>query len=116
MNLALSVAEWLRTEVHDAVHLRDQMLNRLPDTAVFAKAADERRIILTNDLDFSEILAFSGSKQVSVVVFRLANPRAPRVIAHLAKVIAESAPALAAGAIVVVEETRQRVRRLPLGA
>lgn len=116
MSLAVRVAEWLRAEGHDAVHLREEKLDRLPDDAVFAKAADEGRIILTCDLDFGEIRAFSAGKEVSVVVFRMASARASRVIARLAKVMAESAPALEDGAIVVVEEMRHRVRRLPVGS
>lgn len=115
MSLAVRVAEWLRAEGHDAVHLRDQKLDRLPDEAVFAKAVDEGRIVVTCDLDFGEIVAFSGGKKVSVVVFRLADARPARVITRLAKVVAESGPALDGGAIVVVEELRHRIRHLPVG-
>lgn len=99
---------------HDAVHLRDQGLHRLPNDQIFTKAKDENRIILTFDLDFGEIVALSGGEIVSVVLFRLNNTRTPFVIARLSRVLANAGDALRSGAIVVVEDHRHRIRRLPL--
>ena len=44
---------------HDALHLREQGLQRLPDEHIFRKAIAEDRTVLTFDLDFAEIVAFS---------------------------------------------------------
>ncbi len=115
MGLSVAVAAWLREKGHDAVHLRELGLQRLPDVDAFGKAAKEGRIIATCDLDFGEILAATGSTMVSVVLFRIENANAPRVIAHLESLLRDSAPALQQGAIVVVEEARHRIRRLPIG-
>jgi predicted nuclease of predicted toxin-antitoxin system len=60
MGIAQRVVQWLRSEGHEAVHLRDEGLQRLSNGAIFEKAAAERRIILTFDLDFGEIVALSG--------------------------------------------------------
>jgi predicted nuclease of predicted toxin-antitoxin system len=43
------------TQRTDATHLRDEGLQTLEDEEIFKKAALERRIILTFDLDFGEI-------------------------------------------------------------
>ena len=75
----------------------------------------ESRIILTWDLDFTEILALSKTGTVSAVVFRLMNTRSDHVIARLERVLSESAQDLEAGAIISVEAGRHRVRLLPLG-
>lgn len=99
---------------HDAVHLREQGLHRLPDDEIFQKTIAEGRILLTFDLDFSEIVALSGNQQVGVVVFRLRNTRAHRVMERLEKVLTESSDALEKGAVVSVEDHRHRVRRLPI--
>ncbi len=115
MGVSRRVCEWLRDVGHDAVHLRDEGLQRLPNGEIFAKAGREQRALLTFDLDFGEILAASGAAIVSVVVFRLRNTRTPHVIDRLSAVLSESSAALERGAIVVVEETRHRVRHLPLG-
>ena len=115
MGVALGVVEWLRAQGHDTLHLREEGLHRLPNGAIFEKAATEGRILLTFDLDFGEILALSRGRQVSVVLFRLHNTRTPRILERLGRVLAESGGDLEQGAVVVVEESRHRVRRLPFG-
>ena len=114
MGVARGVVAWLRDGGHDVVHLLDEGLERLPDQAVLAKAEAEDRILLTFDLDFGEILALSGQRSGSVVLFRLSSARPEQVIDRLRHVIAEVDAALSEGAIVTAEETRLRVRRLPV--
>jgi predicted nuclease of predicted toxin-antitoxin system len=115
MGVSWRVVEWLRADGHDAVHLREQQLHRLPNGGIFTKAADEQRVILTWDLDFTEIVALSGTRLVSAVIFRLLNTRSENVIRRLARVLAESAKDLEEGAIISVEDSRHRVRLLPIG-
>ncbi|MBM4024285.1 MAG: hypothetical protein FJ280_02615 [Planctomycetes bacterium] len=111
MGVGQRVVEWLRTEGYDVVHLREEGLQRLPNGEIFKKAIAEGRIVLTFDLDFGEIVASSGSRRASVILFRLHNTRTPYVIARLRKVLQNSNQALEQGAIVVVEESRHRTRR-----
>jgi len=113
MGVATRIVQWLKDKGHDAVHLREENLHRLPNGLIFEKAYSEKRILLTFDLDFGEIVALSGEKQVTVILFRLHNTRTPHVIERIEKVLRDSAQALEEGAIVVVEETRHRIRRLP---
>jgi hypothetical protein len=51
-----------------------------------------------------------------VILFRLDNARTQHVIDRLAAVLATSGTVLARSAIVIVEETRHRIRYLPIGA
>ena len=115
MGVALRIVEWLRSEGHDVVHLRDEGLQRMPNGEIFEKAVSAGRAILTFDLDFGEIIALSGRRQVSVILFRLHNTRTPHVIDRLRKVLMDSAQALERGVVVVVEESRHRTRRFPHG-
>jgi len=115
MGVSLRVADWLRAQGHDVVHLREQGLQRLPNGEIFRKADSEHRIVLTFDLDFAEILALSGSATVSTVIFRLQNPRAEQVIERLRRVLETSGESLNQGAVVIVEQNRHRVRELPIG-
>ena len=114
MGVAMRIVEWLRAQGHDVNHLREEGLQRMPDGDIFLKAATESRILLTFDLDFGEILALSGERKVSVVLFRLHNTRTPHVIERLNLARAPSKMSLETGAILVIEENRVRTRRLPL--
>jgi predicted nuclease of predicted toxin-antitoxin system len=116
MGVSQQVIEWLRTKGHDAVHLREEGLQRLPNGEIFQKAGREQRVVLTFDLDFGEILAASAGQVVSVVLFRLRNTRADFVIQRLDAVLNQSRAELSQGAIVVVEDGRHRVRKLPIGS
>src|SRR5438046_6898248 len=69
MGVSLTTVEALRAADHDAVHLRDEGLIRLPDPQIAAKAVAEGRIVLTFDLDFGDILAAAHSGAPSVVIF-----------------------------------------------
>jgi hypothetical protein len=80
----------------------------------FAKRRPKRESCLPSISTFGEIVALSGQKNVSVVLFRLRNTRTPHVIERLKVALQETKHMLESGAIIVVEENRLRVRRLPL--
>ncbi len=115
MGISQVVVAWLQAQGHEPTHLRDEGLHRLENGEIVTKAFREPRVILTWDLDFTEILALSGRHQVSAVIFRLVNTRSAHVIERFARVLQESAQDLEDGAIISVEEARHRVRLLPLG-
>jgi predicted nuclease of predicted toxin-antitoxin system len=110
------VVEWLRDQGHDAIHLREEGLQRAPDDRVFEKAIAEARVILTFDLDFADVIALARGRSPSIILFRLGNPRLSQVKDRLASVLATSAAELDRGAVVVVERARHRVRHLPIGS
>jgi len=116
MNVDIRVAEWLRSQGHDVVHLRDEGLQRMPNGEIFEKALTENRVVLTSDLDFGEIAAALKDTSGKVLLLRLHNSRARHVIGRLDNVIPRVVDDLEMGAVVTVEETRHRVRRLPIGS
>jgi predicted nuclease of predicted toxin-antitoxin system len=115
MGVDIRIVKWLREKGHDATHLRDEGLHRMPNGEIFDKAISENRVILTFDLDFAEIVALSKGEKASVVLFRLHNTRTSRLISRLDTVLSESGEALDRGAVIVIEESRHRVRFLPIG-
>ena len=115
MGVDIRVVDWLRERGHDAVHLREHGMHRAPDEAIFAKAIAEDRIVLTFDLDFGTLGALASDRSPGIVLFRLSNARLATVIARLGAVLADAADVLARPAIVLVEDTRLRIRGLPIG-
>ena len=116
MNLPPAVAEWLQSKGHDAVHIREIGLGRLPDREVFARAAEEGWIVVTFDLDFGEIAGLAGATGATVLLLRLRLVHQDYFRQRLQAAIVEAAEALEAGATVVVEDARIRIRRMPPGS
>jgi len=114
MGLAQSSGELLRSLGHDAVHLRDQGLQRLPDEQIVMKAQSEGRTIITHDLDFGRIVALSGGTVPSIVTLRLTDMTPARVNIALEAVLRDTVESLDSGALITVTDTGIRVRVLPI--
>ena len=115
VGVAASTAKYLRQRGHDAIHLLEQGLERLPDTEIAAKALREQRIILTHDLDFGRLVSLSKGRAPSVVTFRLSNMRVEEVNGRLDELLPRFAADLEFGALISVTDQRVRIRRLPVG-
>lgn len=84
-------------------------------TSTSSPALAAIRALLTFDLDFGAILALGVLDQPSVITFRLADERPASVNQRLDTILRERAADLEAGALIMVEDTRYRVRKLPIG-
>jgi predicted nuclease of predicted toxin-antitoxin system len=114
MGVSMSTVASLRAAGHDAAHLRDQGLLTMEDADILDKAGSENRVVLTFDLDFGDLLAASGEKLPSVIIFRLRNQTPAAVRPKLFAILSECEADLNTGVVIVVEEARYRVRRLPI--
>ncbi len=114
MGISPQTVALLRALGHDATHLQEQGLERLPDPAILTKAREEQRILLTHDLGFGELVAASGARLPSVIIFRLRDMRPIHVNRHLNQLLARYPVELAEGAVISVTEGQIRLRALPL--
>ena len=113
--LSPALAEQLRAAGHEAVHVRDYNLQAAADEEIFDRAAAEDRVVVSADTDFAMLLATRSAGRPSVVLFRRSAERRPEQQAALLLANLDAvADELEAGAVVVFEPHRIRIRRLPL--
>jgi predicted nuclease of predicted toxin-antitoxin system len=114
MGIGQSVSAWLRSLGYDAVHLNDESLYKMEDGDIVKKAIKERRVIITTDMDFGQLLAFNRSLNVSVIQFRTSTFTPFDIKNKIEEFFNEFGDQLEEHFIVTIEDTRIRHRKLPI--
>lgn len=113
--LSPAIAARLAEAGHDAIHVREIDMATATDERIFARAAAEQRILVSADTDFGTLLAASETNRPSYILFRRRTGHWPEQQAALLLLNLPGIKAdLAEGAMVVFDETRIRVRQLPI--
>jgi predicted nuclease of predicted toxin-antitoxin system len=114
-NLSPLLVEELAARGNDVIHVRSLGMSTSSDLAILEAAARNARVVVSADTDFGDLLARTNAGSPSVLLLRRQDLRRASQVAELIMlnlpVIAED---LEAGAIVVLDDDRIRVRRLPL--
>jgi len=114
MNLSPSMCLDLHQAGWESIHWSRVGNIFAPDQEIMQWALTEHRVVLTHDLDFGALLAVTEAAGPSVVQVRTQDVR-PHVLAPLLiPVLRQHETELEAGALLIVDEGRARVRILPL--
>ncbi|MEL6492834.1 MAG: DUF5615 family PIN-like protein [Cyanobacteria bacterium J06621_3] len=114
MGVSPQTVDVLRNQGYDATHISEEGLFRMRDAEILEKARQEERIVLTFDLDFADLLAASVATLPSTVIFRLKKTRPDFVSSRLLSVLSDCKGDLESGALVTIEDSRYRLRHLPI--
>jgi predicted nuclease of predicted toxin-antitoxin system len=115
-SLSPQVAEGLRRAGHEAAHVRDFGLQSADDGRIFELAAAQGSVLISADTDFGTLLALRNEAKPSVLLLRRGADRHPhRQIALLLNNLSALQTCFEEGSVVILEETRIRIRALPIG-
>jgi len=120
MNFLLDVGisprlgDLLELDGHAFRYIPEHFSNTLSDSEILEVARHANEVIITHDLDFGKLLAFSGHAAPSVILFRIHHINADIFYSLLQALWLEIEAPLKRGAFVVVEEHSVRIRTLPM--
>jgi predicted nuclease of predicted toxin-antitoxin system len=110
-NLHEEVADLLRQQGHDAVTVYDQQMQGQVDDNVAAVCRLEGRVIVTQDLDFSNILTYPPQDYAGIIVLRLHDQSRPSVVAVVSRLLPLFATESLVGSLWIVDEIGMRIRQ-----
>jgi predicted nuclease of predicted toxin-antitoxin system len=114
MNLSPSWVERLARRGFEAVHWSTIGAATAPDVEILTWASEHALVLITNDLDFSAILAASSGASPSVVQIRTQDLLSDVVVSIVAKALHAHRDDVERGALLSIDEAGTRVRVLPL--
>ena len=114
MNLSPSWVMVLRKAGFEAEHWYMIGAPNAPDSELFAWARENGYIVFTHDLDFGALLAATRAESPSVFQIRTDDVSPDALAARAINLLQRFSPQLSTGALVIVDEMRERIRILPL--
>ena len=115
MNISPLTVEQLRKNGWNIVRVSEVMDRGSKDIDILIYAQQQNNVVITQDLDFSAILALSGYEKPSLINLRLENPRPDLVTSRIIEVVSTMEKELEEGVVVTIDETTARYRNLPVG-
>ena len=111
-NMPPVVADLLRGEGHDVRTVYDQGLRSCSDPEVIAACQAENRVLLSLDLDFSNILVYPPEDYAGLIVLRLRRPGPAAVLALVGRLLPHLATQTVSGRLWIVDAQRIRIRQV----
>jgi predicted nuclease of predicted toxin-antitoxin system len=109
-NLPSSLVEVLVRLGHDADSVPQEGLQGALDPDVWAAAQAAQRLLVTQDLDFSDVRQFALGTHYGLLLVRLANPSRRALEAYIESLFRAEDVERWAGCLVVATDTKIRVR------
>ena len=114
MNLSPSWVERLARHGFEAVHWSTIGAATAPDVEILAWANEHHFVVITNDLDFSAILAAGAIDGPSVVQLRTQDLLSESAVRIVVRALEAPREDIERGALLSIDEAGTRVRVLPL--
>lgn len=114
MCISPKTVEFLRSLGYETSRTSELGLSTSRDQEIIDYAAKNSMVLITMDLDMGRIIALIGKRKPTVILLRLRKPTVENMNKKLAYALNKTRDRLEKGVIVVLEESRIRIRELPL--
>jgi len=114
MNLSPAWVEILEASGHTVKHWANIGPANAEDETIFDWAFEHGFTIITLDLDFGALLAFKGSSRPSVIQVRREDVSPGALQKTLVGILRRYSQQIEDGALIVIDESKARLRLLPL--
>ena len=114
MNISPLTVDRLRKLGWNIIRVSEIMDVKTKDIKLINYARKNNKVFITQDLDFSMLLAVSGYEKPSVINLRLENAKPDFITNRIIEVVSELEKELEEGIVVSVDEISSRYRNLPI--
>ena len=115
MNISPKTVDALQQQGWDIIRVSEVLATDASDEEILGFAREQGRVVITQDLDFSALLALGGHDRPSLITLRLAISDPETVTRKLLDVLPSLEKVLRKGGVVTVDDVAVRIRRLPIG-
>jgi len=116
MNISPLTVEDLRSLGWSIVRVPEIMDKKSKDRELLIYARKHNKVVITQDLDFSSLLALGGYAKPSVINLRFENAKPDFMTRRIIEIVKELERELSEGIVVSVDEISARYRNLPIEA
>ena len=104
----------LKFQGYDILRSTDLLPATAADIDILELARVEGRIIITQDLDFSMLIAVGKYNQPSLVTLRLSSAKPDAIAQRLLEVLPQLEEELTQGSALTIDDNSVRIRKLPI--
>jgi predicted nuclease of predicted toxin-antitoxin system len=114
MDLSPLTVSQLKEKGWEIIRVSEVMDVRTDDIDILNYAREHNQVVITHDLDFSELLAVNGLDSPSVINLRLENMHPDFVTQRIIDIVSQLEDELKKRIVVSVNEISARYRNLPI--
>ena len=115
MNISPDTVAALRQHGWDIIRVPQVLPMNASDQEILDLARGDDRTVITQDLDFSALLALGKFSRPSLISIRMSVSDPETISRKLLKVLPEMEKVLQEGCAITIEDAAVRVRKLPIG-
>lgn len=114
IHISLKTVVDLQNQGYEIIRSSDVLPRNAPDINILEFALRNNWIVLTQDLDFSMLVALSGRSYPSLITLSLSSAKPDVVTQKLLDVLPQIEESLLQGSAITIQDKNIRIRKLPL--